>query len=123
MNKPTLLLLALWLLLTPLMALAKEPAPLSTPLVTEATAADTDMDALTDGETVYVHVNGLVCDFCARALEKVFRKQDAVASIAVDLDEKIITVYFKDNMRLDDDTIISLIADSGYNVTEIEHGN
>tara|TARA_E500000331_G_scaffold183724_1_gene176890 strand:- start:287 stop:535 length:249 start_codon:yes stop_codon:yes gene_type:complete len=40
--------------------------------------------------TVYADVNGLVCDFCARALEKVFLKREAVESIDVDLDEKVI---------------------------------
>ena len=29
-------------------------------------------------ETAKVSVNGLVCDFCARALEKVFGKQEGV---------------------------------------------
>ena len=40
--------------------------------------------------TVYADVNGLVCDFCARALEKVFLKREAVESTDVDLDEKVI---------------------------------
>ena len=35
------------------------------------------------GEIVKIGVNGMVCDFCARAIEKVFMKQDAVESIDV----------------------------------------
>ena len=27
------------------------------------------------GQTLYVHVNGLVCDFCARSIEKMFLKK------------------------------------------------
>ena len=74
------------------------------------------------GGTVYVDVNGLVCDFCSRALEKVFGKQEAVESINVDLDEKVITIHFNEGQNLDDETITKLITDSGYNVREIRHG-
>ncbi len=73
------------------------------------------------GGTVYADVNGLVCDFCARALEKVFGKQEAVESINVDLDEKVITVHFNEGQSLDNETITQLITDAGYNVQEIRH--
>ena len=73
------------------------------------------------GGTAYADVNGLVCDFCARALEKVFGRQEAVESIHVDLDEKVITIHFNEGQKLDDETIIELIADSGYDVREIRH--
>jgi len=74
------------------------------------------------GGTVYADVNGLVCDFCARALEKVFSKQKAVEFINVDLDEKIITIHFNEGQQLDDETITQLITDSGYNLRKIRHG-
>lgn len=69
--------------------------------------------------TVSVDVNGLVCDFCARALEKVFDKEEAVESISVDLDDKVIIIHFNEDQSLDDETITRLITDSGYNVREI----
>ena len=68
---------------------------------------------------VHVSVKGLVCDFCARALEKVFGKQEAVNDIDVDLDNKLITIDFKDGQSLNDDTIRALIQHSGYNVENI----
>lgn len=77
--------------------------------------------AVHSGGTVYADVNGLVCDFCARALEKVFGKQEAVESINVDLDEKVITIHFNEGQSLDDETITQLITDSGYNVRKIRH--
>lgn len=67
-----------------------------------------------------VDVNGLVCDFCARALEKVFSKQEAVQDIDVNLDTKVITINFKEGQTLDDDVIKGLITDAGYNVVGIE---
>jgi copper chaperone CopZ len=62
------------------------------------------------GQSAKVDVNGLVCDFCARALEKVFGREDAVSDIDVDLDEKIVTINFNDDQTLDDDTITELIT-------------
>lgn len=72
---------------------------------------------------VEVDVNGLVCDFCARALEKVFSKKDEVDSIKVDLNNKLITIYFKEGKKLSDEEITQLISDSGYTVEGIRHGD
>ncbi len=69
--------------------------------------------------TVEVDIYGLVCDFCARALEKVFGEEDAVDGIEVDLDAKIVTIHLKDGRQLDDAIIKKNIIDSGYNVEEI----
>lgn len=74
------------------------------------------------GETcneIAVGVNGLVCDFCARALEKIFGKRDDVKDIAVDLDNGLVTIHMRDGKTLDDDTITKLITDAGYNITSI----
>lgn len=84
-----------------------------------AYAAPDDGLALKSGDAK-VAVNGLVCDFCARALEKVFGKQEEVNAINVDLDTKIISVSFNEGQNLDDDTITNLITDSGYNVESID---
>ncbi len=67
----------------------------------------------------HVSVNGLVCDFCARALEKVFGKEEAVKAIDVNLDTKIITINFKEGQTLSDERIKDLITDAGYNVEGI----
>ena len=72
--------------------------------------------------STFVDVNGLVCDFCAQALTKVFSKQEAVSDIDVNLDEKLVTINYNDGHSLDDETITKLITDSGYNVVSIRHG-
>ena len=71
--------------------------------------------------TAYVDVEGLVCDFCARALEKVFGKQAQVQKIDVNLNDKIITIDFKDGQKLNEETIKQLILDSGYNVSAVRY--
>ena len=75
------------------------------------------------GGSAYASVNGLVCDFCARALEKTFSKKEEVNSINVDLDEKIVTINFNSDQQLDETTITQLITDAGYNVEKITYEN
>ena len=69
--------------------------------------------------SAYAYVNGLVCDFCARSLEKTIGKNDEVKSIKVDLKDKKITINFIKNKKLEENVIIQLINDSGYTVREI----
>jgi copper chaperone CopZ len=69
---------------------------------------------------ITVSVHGLVCDFCARALEKVFYKQAGVEAVDVDLDTHLVTLGVTDDMKLTDDEISKLIADAGYNPVEIK---
>ena len=73
-----------------------------------------------DDNIVYVSVNGLVCDFCARSIEKMFDKKEAVSRISVDLENMLITIFLRDNQKLNDETIIELIKDSGYDVIEVK---
>jgi len=74
-------------------------------------------------QKVYVEVNGLVCDFCARALEKVFSKQESVSGIDVNLDKKVITIDLKDNAQIEDAKIAQLVNDAGYSVIAIRHSS
>ena len=46
-------------------------------------------------------------------------KQDSVKTIKVDLKDKVITINFNDNQRLEDSVISQLINDLGYTVREI----
>ena len=69
---------------------------------------------------INVKVNGLVCDFCARALEKIFGKRNDVAGIDVDLDNGLVRIAMKPGKTIDDTTLTQLITDSGYNVTSID---
>ncbi len=88
-----------------------------------ATAAYATTHAETACEDrIDVTVDGLVCDFCARALEKVFGKRDDVATIKVDLDHAEVMVGMKSGQTMDDATLTQLITDSGYNIRSIERG-
>lgn len=71
------------------------------------------------GERVTINVNGMVCDFCARAVDKVFTKQDGVESVNVDLGAKQIILAMHDGKSIDDQLITKLITDSGYALVDI----
>lgn len=71
---------------------------------------------------INVKVNGLVCDFCARALEKVFGKREEVSNIKVDLDNGYININLNEGKTINEATIKQLVTDSGYNVTAIDKG-
>lgn len=73
-----------------------------------------------DSQRVHVKVKGLVCDYCARAMEKVFKKRPEVAHIFISLTTKVITLDLHKDRSLDDETIKKLVLDSGYNVEKIE---
>ena len=45
-----------------------------------------------ENQILKISVNGLVCDFCARSIEKLFRKKESVESINVDLENMLITI-------------------------------
>lgn len=68
---------------------------------------------------IYVKVNGLVCDFCSRSLERVLNKQDAIKKINVNLDKSLVTIYTQETMNIDNATITKLVKDSGYDVADI----
>lgn len=91
---------------------------------THADMTEADMQKTMPGiegadHSIVVEINGLVCDFCARALEKVFGKREEVTGIDVNLDTKLVTIGFKKGADIDDATITKLITDAGYNVVKI----
>ena len=71
------------------------------------------------GQSATIHVSSLVCDFCARAVEKVFGKEESIQAVKVDLDAKIIVLSFKDKQNMDDLKITDLITKAGYKVVSI----
>jgi copper chaperone CopZ len=71
------------------------------------------------GTSATVNVSGLVCDFCARAIEKVLGKQDSIEAVTVDLDAKTIVLNFKDKQNIDDLKITELVTNAGYKVVSI----
>jgi copper chaperone CopZ len=71
-------------------------------------------------EMITAKVSGMVCDFCAQAMKKVFSKEAAVSAVAVDLDKGEVRLTMKPGQTIDDAALKKLIAKSGYALTGIE---
>lgn len=63
---------------------------------------------------VKVGVKGMVCAFCAQGIEKKFKSQSEVDSINVSLENKFVTIKYKEGQSLSNDKISQLLRDSGY---------
>lgn len=96
------------------LALAFTPAAAAKPKVKKMSGPE-----LVQVADVSVGLSGLVCDFCAIALNKTFKKRKEVSGTYVDLDTKTLSVTFYDGTTLDDGTIAKLVERAGYNVTGI----
>ena len=70
-------------------------------------------------ETIDIKVSGLVCDFCARTIEKTFMRTGQVEGIKVDLGKGYVKVTTKPGAEISDEKITELITDAGYNVKGI----
>jgi copper chaperone CopZ len=63
-----------------------------------------------------VGVQGMVCAFCAKGLEKSFSEKSEVSTVHVDLDKKLITLETKPEQTLSDAAIKDIITHAGFNV-------
>lgn len=70
-------------------------------------------------ETIRTTVNGMVCAFCATGIEKTFRKQPEVATVHVDLAQKLVTIRTKPGKTLTDAKVKEIVTYSGYTMGKI----
>jgi len=76
-------------------------------------------------KAIKIGVEGMVCDFCAQSIEKVFLKQPGVEKVDVNLDigkvtVKMADVFQDDEDGISDERIKQLFLDAGYDVSKIE---
>ncbi len=92
---------------------ALEPAPASALEAAEAAG----------GELIVVDVLGVVCDFCAVAMNKTFAKRSEVAATRVDLDDKTLKIVTRPGQTLADAEIEKLVKSAGYRTRAIRRGD
>ena len=71
-------------------------------------------------ETIEMRVNGLVCGFCARGIEKTLRKDPATADVFVSLEDKLVAVVLQEGQSIPDDVLTKEVTNAGYSVKHIE---
>jgi mercuric ion binding protein len=70
--------------------------------------------------TIEMHVNGLVCAFCAQGIEKKLRKFTATADVVVSLEQRLVAVALKDGQDIPDSELRNALTNAGYTVTTIQ---
>lgn len=71
-------------------------------------------------QIVNVSVDGMVCDFCAQSVLKVFEENKDVENIDINLDEGLVIISVKDGGTLTDEEIKEKIHYAGYDLREIK---
>ena len=97
--------------------------PEATDNIAMLTVTDAIEAALSEGgEPIVADVLGVVCDFCALAMNKIFGKRDEVAALYVDLDTKALSLVLKPGASLSNEAIADLAIQAGYRVADVRRG-
>ncbi len=78
---------------------------------------DNFIDGLSNAQVAVVDVNGMVCDFCARGIEKTFKRDEQVKKIDVDLSKGKVLIAYTDEKTIDFAEIEEKIVANGQNAT------
>ncbi len=76
--------------------------------------------SLSSSQIAIISVKGMVCDFCARGLEKTFKKDDQVIRVDVDLAKGKILVAYNEEKEIDFAEIEKKIIGNGLTSTHIQ---
>ena len=93
----------------------------------DGSAIDVDPDQLKSftadlqgGQVAVVSVMGMVCDFCARGIEKTFKRDKSVTKVDVDLSMGKVLIAFASTAPIDREAIDRKILANGQNVTAVK---
>jgi cation transport ATPase len=75
---------------------------------------------LEDAQVAIVNVQGMVCDFCARGIEKTFKKDEKVKKIDVDLSKGKVLIAYSLNEEIDFNDIKEKIVINGQNAIDMQ---
>jgi hypothetical protein len=81
---------------------------------------DNFSEGMTQATIIVASVNGMVCDFCARGIEKTFKRDPDLLKINVDLNIGKVLIAYKKSKEIDEEEIKMKIRDSGQEVVKIE---
>ena len=74
---------------------------------------------LSNTQIVIVDVQGMVCDFCARGIEKTFNDDKDVKKVQVSLDKGKVLIAYAMNKKVDLDEIKNIFLSNGQTATGI----
>ncbi len=74
---------------------------------------------LVDTQVALVDVNGMVCDFCARGIEKTFYQDKDVKKVDVSLENGIVLIAYKNSKNIDIEEIKNIFLSNGQTATKV----
>ena len=74
---------------------------------------------LENSQIAVVNLHGMVCDFCARGIEKTFKKDKNVKKIDVDLSKGKVLIAYNNNQKIKFDDIKEKILINGQNAIDM----
>jgi len=74
---------------------------------------------LVDSQVAVVDVNGMVCDFCARGIEKTFYKDKDVKKVNVSLENGIVLIAYKNSKNIDIEEIKNIFLSNGQTANKV----
>ena len=80
---------------------------------------DKFVTGLENSQIAVVNVQGMVCDFCARGIEKTFKKDKHVKKIDVDLSKGKVLIAYNNNQEIKFDDIKEKILINGQNAIDM----
>jgi len=89
-------------------------------LTVDADRFDTFVRDIAGDQIAVISVQGMVCDFCARGIEKTFGKDSTVTKIDVDLTSGKVLLAYAPETDIDRAVIEKNILNNGLNTTAIQ---
>ena len=77
------------------------------------------IEGLTNVNIAIVDVNGMVCDFCARGIEKTFYADESVKKVNVDLSAGKVLIAYLDTKKIDIEEIKNIFLINGQTATKV----
>ena len=78
----------------------------------------TFLNGLSNSQVAVVNVNGMVCDFCARGIERTFVRDKTVKKVDVDLERGKVLIAFTKDKEINFEDIKNKILANGQNAID-----
>jgi hypothetical protein len=89
-------------------------------LVVNPERFDKFVSTLEGKQVAIISVSGMVCDFCARGIEKTFAKDKTVLKLDVDLSGGKVLIAYSQDKNINFEEIQKKILSNGQNATDIQ---
>ena len=78
------------------------------------------IEGLSNCQIAIISVKGMVCDFCARGIEKTFKRDSSAIKVDVDLSTGKVLIAFIKDVKIDFNDIKEKILSNGQNATDLK---